>query len=156
MVIGILLIGTPVTSAIQSPIKQPFSLFNKTQGNDIKILSNDEPPSWANGNLTGVWGIDIWGEYQIPIGWMFGYYKLGINIGYFAAGFNYFGETEISWFIQGYIFGIFMFGSMDPNDYTGQVFFVGIGNCNETDYHWRVMGEEGPVFFMKGNYTIFN
>jgi hypothetical protein len=155
MVISILLLGMTMTSAISSPLKQSFrSVINKID-NDISISIKDIPPNWANGNFTGVWGIDIWGEYQIPLGWMFGYYKLGINIGYFAAGFNFFGETEISWFIQGYIFGIFMFGSMDPNEYTNQTFFVGIGNCNETDYHWRVMGEEGPVFFMNGKYTIF-
>ncbi len=145
-----------MTTAIPLPVKQLSKTIEKTIFNDITPFKKDSPPSWANGNFSGVWGLDIWGEYHIPLGWMFGYYKLGVNIGYFAAGFNFFGEPDLSWFIQGYIFGIFMFGSMDANEYTSQTFFVGIGNCNETNYHWRVIGEEGPTFFMHGKYTIFD
>lgn len=154
-VISILLIGLPAATAISPPIKKPLKIIGKTIINDINYIKEDTPPNWANGNFSGVWGLDIWGEYHIPIGWMFGYYKLGINIGYFVAGFNFFEEPDISWFVQGYIFGIFMFGSMDANEYTNQTFFVGIGNCNETTYHWRVMGEQGPTFFMHGKYTVF-
>jgi hypothetical protein len=143
MLVSVLIIGIPIATAISIPVNKSTSLIK------------DAPPNWANGNFTGVWGLDIWGENHIPLGWMFGYYKLGVNIGYFAAGFNYFEEQDIAWFIQGYIFGIFMFGTMDSNEYTNQSFFVGIGNCNETHYHWRIIGENGPTFFMHGKYTIF-
>jgi len=156
LVVSILLVGLPITTVISSPINITSKIIEKTIINDLTILKKDIPPNWANGNFSGVWGLDIWGEYHIPLGWMFGYYKLGINIGYFAAGFNFFGESNISWFLQGYIFGIFMFGSMDANEYTNQTFFVGIGTYNETNYHWRVMGEQGPIFFMHGKYTIFD
>ena len=144
-----------MTTAISSPYKQLSEFMEKTILNDKPTSIKDIPPTWANGNFSGVWGLDIWGEYHIPLGWMLGYYKLSINIGYFAAGFNFFGEPDILWFIQGYIFGIFMFGNMDENEYTNQTFFVGIGKSNETHYHWRVMGEEGPIFFMDGKYTFF-
>ena len=25
-------------------------------------LPTDDPPQWANGNFSGLWGLDIWGE----------------------------------------------------------------------------------------------
>ncbi|KYK22270.1 hypothetical protein AYK21_03945 [Thermoplasmatales archaeon SG8-52-2] len=154
-VISILFIGMPMTTAISQ-----ISIYNSKSAenilfNNITADKMDTPPNWANGNFTGVWGLDIWGQHEIPLGWMFGYYKLSIDIGYFAAGFNIFGDPDISWFIQGYIFGIFMFGHMGENEYTNETYFVGIGKCNKTDYHWRIIGEEGPVFYMEGEYTIF-
>jgi hypothetical protein len=145
-----------MTTAVSTPSRQLPKEMEKIFSHNKTTITKDIPPSWANGNFTGVWGLDIWGEYHIPLGWMFGYYKLSINIGYFAAGFNFFGEPEISWFIQGYIFGIFMFGHMGENEYTNQTYIVGIGNSNDTRYHWRIIGEDGPVFFMDGKYTIFD
>jgi len=152
-----------MTNALSPPNKQFFKPMEKNIRNDISIFENtgsnsirDIPPNWANGNFSGVWGLDIWGEQHIPLGWMFGYFKLSINIGYFAAGLAFFGETEISWFMQGYIFGLFMFGYLEKNDFTNESFIVGIVKTNETDYYWRVIGEEGPTFFMTGKYTIFN
>jgi hypothetical protein len=145
-----------ITTALSQPVDQQSVSTGYILSNKITKVKLDTPPTWANGNFTGVWGLDIWGEYNIPLGWMFGYYKLSIDIGYFAAGFNIFGEPDISWFIQGYIFGIFMFGHMGENEYTDETYFVGIGNCNKTNYHWRILGEEGPVFFMDGKYTVFD
>ena len=145
----------PITTAISAPsFKESKSLENILFNNQIPEI-RDIPPNWANGNFTGSWGLDIWGEYNIPIGWMFGYYKLSIDIGYFAAGFNVFGDPDISWFAQGYIFGIFMFGHMGGNDYTNETYFVGIGKCDTNRYHWRIICEEGPVFYMDGEYTVF-
>lgn len=163
LVIGILLIGMPMATAISSPLKQLSQSTKKTLGNDISTFVNtktastkDSPPNWANGNFSGVWGLDIWGEYHIPLGWMFGYYKWSVNFGYFYAGFAFFGEPNVSWYIQGYFFGPFMFGSIGENEYSNETLFVGIGRYNETDYHWRVMGEIGPTFFMHGTYTKFD
>ena len=102
-----------------------------------------------------LWGLDIWGEWQIPIGWMFGYYKRNTNFGYFYAGFADFEQQNASWFIQGYFFGPFMFGSLGENEYANETLFVGIGRYNDTAYHWRLMGEEGPTFFVHGIYTKF-
>jgi hypothetical protein len=118
-------------------------------------LPADDPPEWANGNFSGLWGLDIWGEWQFPIGWMFGYYKHNTNFGYFYAGFADFGQQNASWFIKGYFFGPFMFGSIGQNEYANETLFVGIGRYNDTNYHWRLMGEEGPTFFVDGTYTKF-
>lgn len=86
---------------------------------------------------------------------MFGYYKITLKLGYFYAGFTNFGQQNISWYIKGYFFGPFMFGSIGENEYANETLFVGIGRYNESDYHWRIMGEVGPTFFMEGTYTKF-
>ena len=116
---------------------------------------DDDPPQWANGNFSGIWGLDIWGDWRIPIGWMFGYYKHNTNFGYFYAGFADFEEENATWFIQGYFFGPFMFGSIGENEYANETIFVGIGRYNETNYLWRLMGEVGPTFFIYGTYMKF-
>jgi len=115
----------------------------------------EEPPNWANGNFSGIWGLDIWGETHLPLGWMFGYYKRNPNIGYFYAGFESFWGENDTWFIQGYFFGPFMFGSLGENEYANESLFVGLGSYNNTNYHWRLMGQTGPTFFMYGEYTKF-
>jgi hypothetical protein len=161
--ISLLIIGMPLAAGMHTPTLKSL----KTEGNTVikeivpnKTISNsptvDEPPSWANGNFSGVWGIDIWGEYQIPIGWMFGYYKHNTNFGYFYAAFANFGYENVSWYIQGYFFGPFMFGSLGENQSANTTLFVGIGRYNETSYYWRIMGETGPTFFMNGDYTKFD
>lgn len=48
-----------------------------------------------------------------------------------------------------------MFASIGENEYANETLFVGIGRYNETNYHWRLMGEEGPTFFVNGAYTKF-
>ena len=105
-----------MTTAISLPSKQLFKSIKENLedckdpfNNTKKTLIKDTPPTWAKGNFSGVWGLDVWGENNTPLGWMVGYYKLSINIGYFAAGFNFFGEPAILWVMQGYFFGIFMF-----------------------------------------------
>jgi hypothetical protein len=161
--ISLLIIGMPLAAGLITPTMTS----SKLEGNALKkqIVTNkytdrpmrsDEPPSWANGNFSGVWGIDIWGEYQIPVGWMLGYYRHNIKYGYFYAGFANFGYENVSWYIQGYFFGPFMFGSLGENQSANTTLFVGIGRYNETGYHWRVMGETGPTFFMNGDYTKFD
>jgi hypothetical protein len=130
--------------------------YISTIDNSKPISAKDTPPRWANGNFSGLWGVDIWGEFLIPIGWMFGYYKWSVNIGYFYAGFALFGEEDVSWFIQGYFFGPFILGAIGPNEYANESFFVGLGKYNETNYYWRIMGEEGPTFFMYGEYLKYN
>lgn len=163
ILVAALIIGMPLAIAqsnlgktTQTPMAK--SIENDT-GADTKATRPqraDEPPSWANGNFTGVWGFDIWGEWHVPVGWMFGYYNRNPNFGYFYAAFGDFGHENISWFIQGYFFGPFMFGSLGENESANTTIFVGIGRYNETNYHWRLMGETGPTFFMDGEYTKFD
>jgi hypothetical protein len=161
--IGVLIIGMPLATALSTPTMTQSKPVIKSLEKEISTNTNtdhssntNEPPSWANGNFSGVWGFDIWGEFQIPIGWMFGYYKHNTNFGYFYAAFADFGHENVSWYIQGYFFGPFMFGSLGENESANTTIFVGIGRYNETNYHWRIMGETGPTFFMNGEYTKFD
>lgn len=162
MGICFLLVAMPVTIAISTPNETVSTSKTENIKTDTtameKSISNggvlDDPPNWANGNFSGIWGFDIWGEVHIPIGWLFGYYKRYINFGYFYGTFDYFwGENES--YLQGIIVGPFMFGSLGINESANETLFVGIGGHNETHYHWRIMGTEGPVFFMNGEYTKF-
>jgi hypothetical protein len=160
---GVLLLGMPLATSINTSIMTNANLMTTPAENHMTLIKNtdqprttDEPPSWANGNFTGVWGYDIWGEVHFPVGWMFGYYRHNTNFGYFYAGFADYGHENISWYIQGYFFGPFMFGSLGENESANTTIFVGIGRYNETNYHWRVMGETGPIFFIDGTYTKFD
>jgi|GEM_PF-3057429 len=160
---GIILLSMPLATAQSNLVMTTTKVLTKnidTSQSKSIVLNHpqraDEPPSWANGNFTGVWGFDIWGQVQIPLGWMFGYYKRNPNVGYFYAAFGYFGQENLSWYIQGYFFGPFMFGSLGENQSANTTLFVGIGRYNETNYHWRLMGETGPTFFMNGEYTKFD
>ena len=64
--ICILLVGMPVAMPLK--ISAPQHRIG-TQENTIthpKQTPVEDPPDWANGNFSGVWGTDIWGETQIP------------------------------------------------------------------------------------------
>lgn len=158
--IWVILALMPATLSISTPTlkiaERSINLFTKEKSEIEKIASPaDDPPNWANGEFLGEWGLDIWGEWQIPAGWMFGYYKISTKLGYFYAGFAEFGEPNATWFIKGYFFGPFMIGSIGVNEYANDTLFVGIGRYNETDYHWRIMGEVGPTFFVDGTYEKY-
>ena len=161
-VIGVcvLLTAMPIALSVSTPTLSIGSRLNKlldiqnSKMEEISLPAN-EPPEWANGEFAGIWGIDIWGEWHIPAGWMFGYYKRDTNWGYFYAGFADFGVENATWFIQGYFFGPFMFGSIGENEYANETLFVGIGRYNESNYHWRLMGEVGPTFFVEGEHTKY-
>ena len=162
-VIGVcfLLAAMPISISVSTPAFKLGSRLNKILENETPeiiegpFLPTDDPPEWANGEFSGVWGLDIWGEWHIPAGWMFGYYKRDTNWGYFYAGFADFEVENATWFIQGYFLGPFMFGSLGENEYANDTLFVGIGRYNETDYHWRLMGEVGPTFFVEGEHTKY-
>ena len=152
----VLLAAMPATLSISTPTLKPAERIINLFSEDKPVSSPaDDPPSWANGNFSGLWGLDIWGEWHIPIGWTFGYYNRNPNFGYFFAGFADFGETNASWFIKGFFFGPFMFGSIGANEYANETLFVGIGRIDNSTYHWRMMGEVGPTFFVDGTYTRF-
>ena len=160
--ICLLLIGMPLATAISTPSITTFESNEKNiEQGTINIektgdaRTTDTPPDWANGNFSGLWGYSIWGEWNIPIGTMFGYYKRNPNFGYFYAEMTNFVEENISWYLQGYFFGPFIIGSIGENESANTTLFVGIGRLNETHYHWRVMGEVGPTFFADGTYTKF-
>ena len=158
----IILIGMPAATALSSPVwilSQPKirniekEMTTLTDVNGPSTM--EDPPAWANGNFSGVWGIDIWGEAQIPLGWIYGYYRRTPNFGYFYAAFADFWEENDTNFIQGLLVGPFMFGTLGHNESANETLFVGLGGYNETHFYWRVMGQTGPTFFMYGEYTKF-
>jgi len=152
--ICILLIAMPTALSLQLP--SPNQHMRNPEKTNISPIPEpvEDPPDWANGNFTGVWGIDIWGETQIPIGWLFGYYR-HINFGYFYGVFDDFFSDNDSNFIQGFFVGPFMFGSLGNESSANDTIFVGLGSYNETHFYWRIMGMTGPTFFMYGEYTKF-
>ena len=169
LIVGIcsLLVGMPVTAAISTPImshaeskmntiEKEMSLVERTN----PTVTTEAPPDWANGNFSGVWGIDIWGETHIPIGWLYGYYKRNMRIGFFAGVFATFEEENFSHYLAGFFFGPFMFGKVGEivgeNETGNKTVFVGLGGYNETHFYWRIMGIKGPTFFMYGIYSKFN
>lgn len=122
------------------------------------ISANNTPPDWAKGNFTGVWGINIWGEVDIPLGWLAGYYT-DVRLGFFYGGFAEFGEENATAYLSGIFFGPFMLGTISEmigeNVSGNQSLFVGLGNYNETNFYWRIMGMKGPTYFMYGTYSMF-
>ena len=156
-----LLAAMPISLSIASPTQRIGKRLNKILENEEPLeivgpLPADDPPEWANGQFAGVWGLDIWGEWHIPAGWMFGYYKRTTSWGYFYAGFADFGVENATWYIQGYFLGPFMLGSLGETESANETLFVGIGKYNDTDYHWRLMGEIGPTFFVDGEHEAYD
>jgi hypothetical protein len=164
-VILLILLCMPVSMALsESPNRSskslPQQLKNKLSISvEHPITTLEEPPSWANGNFSGVWGIDIWGEAQIPLGWIAGYFR-HMNLGYFLGGFAEFGAENASAYIEGFFLGPFMFGQISEipieNETVNATIFVGLGGYDETQFYWRIMGYEGPTFFMYGEYAKFD
>ena len=159
IICGILIL-TPLTSAAVLPDskiseKQTMHVQNTPQ-QQTPIL--EDPPNWVKGNFSGYWGLDIWGETQIPLGYLYGYYG-NMRLGFFLGEFGYFWEENATGYIRGGFFGPFMFGGIgnisNVGTYENETLFAGIGRYNETDFKWRIMGETGPTFFMKGTYTKF-
>ena len=158
LTLGICFILVAMPAMTANPMKQINNPRIKTLITDIEkqIPTLDTPPGWANGVFSGDWGLDIWGGWHIPIGWTHGYFNRAPNFGYFNAVFAKYGEENATWLIKGFFLGPFMFGSFAENEYANETLFVGIGRITETEYHWRMMGEEGPTFFVDGTYTEFN
>ena len=154
--ICILLIGMPAAMSVSISTQQKKLTSRECPESTPITTPTEEPPNWANGNFTGVWGIDIWGETQIPLGWVYGYYKRNVNFGYFYAAFADFWDENETSFLQGLIVGPFMFGSLGSEASANETVFVGLGGYNETHFHWRIMGMTGPTFFMYGVYSRFD
>jgi hypothetical protein len=142
--------------------------FQKTNSNEYTLETSDDTPAWADGSFSGKWGIR---EYSIlfqrliniELGNVSGYYSNGfLNRidGKFIPRWNESLETRI----VGRYIGPFIFGSLgnlemedpDYSDDVNQTFYVGLGTNNETVFDFRLMGQEGPTFYMKGTFSKFN
>ena len=164
MIVGIcfLFLGMSIVSSM--PLKE---LNNSKTNNILSGLESDGAPNWADGTFNGTWGIREYSIFfhrllNIELGTVSGYYTEG-NLGYFVGEFIPHWNTSMKTEINGLFFGQILFGqigdlTVDDVDYEGTVnetIYVGIGSVNETDFNWRLMGLEGPTFYMKGNFEKF-
>lgn len=149
----LLMILVPVASALPVLNQQEHHLPITTRTSSASPL--DSPPEWAEGNFSGVWGLNILGQPLSPIGWVAGYYDVNGIIGRFEGIFDQFNVTNATGAIGGFFLGPFMFGKI-MNITTGNATgFVGLGGANETHFYWRIMGIIGPTFYMYGVYSKF-
>ena len=82
-----------------------------------------------------------------------------MRLGVFLGEFGTWWDENATGYIRGVFFGPFMFGGLgnisNVRTYENETLFAGIGRYNETDFKWRIIGETGPTFFMRGTYTKF-
>ena len=69
----LILLGIPISTAVSineiSSIKKPISMITE------KVIPTAEDiPEWALGNFTALWGLNLNGQPQDPLGAIFGYY----------------------------------------------------------------------------------
>lgn len=154
VIIGIcfLLVAMPAMTAISLPKMNKL----KTNLAPIKttIPATDNPPDWANGNFTGVWGLNILGIPTSPIGWITGYYQ-NIGLGKFAGVFAEFNETNATGALVGFMLWVFFIGGVGSIATGNGTYVAGIGVGNETHYYVRLHGIIGPSYYIHVKYTKF-
>jgi hypothetical protein len=153
--VSILLCTMPIFTAIPNKILentktiQPAMPLLKKQ-----TISLDEPPEWANGNFTGVWGINILGVPLEPLGWIAGYYQ-NIGLGNFAGVFGEFNDTNATGALVGFMLWIFFLGGVGDIETGNGTYVSGLGIANETHYYVRLSAIIGPSFYIHVKYTDF-
>lgn len=155
-----LLLAMPATIAFHTPnLTQSTLKSNIKKGvSNLKISPNierlDDPPAWANGNFTGVWGINILGIPTNPIGWIAGYYQ-NVGLGQFAAVFGEFNETNATGALIGIMLWVFFIGGVGSTATGNGTYVAGIGVANETHYYVRLHAIIGPSYYIHVKYTEF-
>lgn len=151
-------------------VSKPSTTFLKTGKNLIeKTLSkSQETPSWAEGNLTGTWGIReyslLLGMIEIELGNISGHYKNIFGSIYIFKGVFYphWNNTETTNITGIYFFNHFIFGQLgdinisDPgyeDIETNETGYSGYGLYNETCFDWRLVSNAGPTFYIKGTFS---
>lgn len=148
-----LLLAMPLITA--SPMKQIKNPKIKKILSDIEKQGPalDDPPEWANGNFSGVWGITILGFPTPPMGWVAGYYQ-EIGLGTLAGVFGPF-NSNATGAIAGIMLWIFFMGGVEDIATEKGTYVAGIGVANETHYYMRLHGILGPNYYMSVEYTRF-
>jgi len=114
-----------------------------------------EPPAWATGNFSGVWGLSLLGFPLAPIGWITGYYQT-IGLGRLEAVYAEFNQTNATSFLSGIMIWIFFMGGAGSLQTGNGTWVSGIGIANETSFYWRLNALIGPTFYILCNYTKFD
>lgn len=155
----VLLAGMPAMTAISIPkmknLKRTLPIFEKITANE------DDAPYWAEGTFNGTWGLREFlflRMIEIEIGNISGYYgtllgPIKVIKGEFYPHWNHSKVTNIT----GVYFGAVIFGTIGDVDLkidqynitTNETNYVGLGDQNETRFDWRIMGRQGPTFYMK-------
>lgn len=146
--------------AMPTMTAKPMKLINNARTikpfiSDIEkqIPALEEPPPWANGNFTGVWGMTIFGFPTPPMGWVYGYYqKIGLDS--FAAVFGPFNGNATG-AIAGLMLWVFFMGGVEIIATGNSTYVAGIGVANETHYYMRLHGILGPNYYLHVKYTDF-
>ena len=122
----------------------------------------DNPPAWAKGNFSGVWGSTLIGVPLPPTGWITGYYQiLGsgkvMGLGKFDAVYAQFNHTNTTSFLQGIILWTFFLGRTGNLTTNKGTWTIGIGVTDDTEFFWRLNAIIGPSlsFYILCNYTAF-
>jgi hypothetical protein len=157
LILGIccLLATTPIMTAMaHDPQKTTPTLYNQLPFKTESSVTLDDPPEWANGNFSGVWGVTILGIPTDPLGWIDGYYE-EIGLGRLAAEFAEFGETNATGGLLGYMLWIFFLGGVGSLATGNGTYVSGIGVANETHYYLRLNAIIGPSYYIHVAYTRF-
>ena len=153
--ICIILLSTPMIIAVPNELLDNTITIKPSMPLSEKQPENfDDPPVWANGNFTGIWGLNILGIPLEPIGWITGYYQ-NIGLGNFAAVFGEFNETNASGALIGIMLWVFFLGGVGSTETGNGTYVTGLGIANETHYYVRLHAIIGPSFYIHVKYTKF-
>jgi hypothetical protein len=146
-----LLLLSPITIgvSIQNTVPaEPAALTQKR----VSIL--EEPPAWATGNFSGVWGLSFLGYPLAPLGWITGYYQ-NIGLGRLESVYAAFNQTNATSFLRGIMIWIFFMGGAGSLQTGNGTWVSGIGVANETHFYWRLNPLIGPSYYIFCTYTKF-
>lgn len=139
--------------AIAFPTHHTISTIQTIPSSD-QDYTLDDPPGWAHGNFSGVWGITLFGVPLEPAGWIIGYYE-NIGFGQIDAIYGNNTESNASSFLKGFMLWAFFLG-FAGNIQTGNgTWVIGLGLANETSFYCRISAIIGPSFYVMCQYTPF-
>jgi hypothetical protein len=153
VILGICLLVVSMTAATGMPIKEFGNLRTHQVPYNPTKLTND-PPDWATGNFSGVWGMNLLGIPLPPAGWVEGYYS-DVLVGRLEGEFAEFNVTNATAYLKAIAFGPFLLGAVGSMETGNGTWITGLGGVNETNFYWRINLIIGPTFYMYGNYTRF-
>jgi len=154
LAICLILLSMPLTVAYPniSTLNRTTNLLNPMEKS---VYNETNPPDWAEGNFSGVWGLNLLGMPLEPAGWMKGYYSQKFIFrmeGIYGNNNESFPRNNIAT----WAFGPFLIGGAQNITTQNGTFIAGLGGVNETNhYYWRLSAIIGPSFYMYGTFTKF-
>ncbi|MBN1861402.1 MAG: hypothetical protein JW840_08085 [Candidatus Thermoplasmatota archaeon] len=150
-----------------SPLALGFSIqktipFQQSASMQQPTILTDEPPAWAKGNFSGVWGFTLIGVPLPPVGWITGYYQVMgsgkvVGLGNFDAKYAQFNTTNATSFLRGIMLLTFFLGRTSNLSTNKRSWVFGIGIADDIEFFWRLNAIIGPSlsFYILCNYTAF-